>query len=366
MTRAIMSLFALLLLLSATASAQITISSNDFMPVPGTQLDYLNDAFVSESDFNSLLSGSGGPMNWDFSFRVYSGGYTNYSVDPASVPAIDSFPDANLALFSYIVGTTDSVWQVYNSSPTSYTQLGSVSRVSSVESVVTFEDIAPDWIFPITYNDQLTSYRHNTQYSSSTYSKTYDTTYNTVDAWGTATYGANSVPCLRVINERRVTTEVYDLQDMLISSFTQEFTNVGFVAAGFEYLVGVNRVSFMGIETYTGAIAGDFYEQTTDVRQEETTSLPTQFGLSQNYPNPFNPNTQIRLSVPARGHVELTVYDVLGRRVRTLIDRELSAGTYTADWNGRNEAGEPVASGVYVYRLQTDQYVTSRKMVLLR
>lgn len=366
MFRAIMTMSSLILTLGVSASGQITISSNDFMPAPGTAFTYRNDVFLNATYFNSLIAGSGGSMNWDFSTRTYGTGFTNWSVDPASVPAIDSFPDANLAFFTYIIGTTDSNWQMYNSTPTSYSRLGSVSRVSSMDLVNTFEDIAPDWIFPITYNDQWTSYRHNTQYSSNSYSKIYDTTFNTVDAWGTAKYGANSVPCLRVISEERILTEIYDLQDMLISSFEQQNTTVSFVGAGNEFLVGATRVTFMGIMSYAGNIADDFYQQTTDVRQVDTGNLPNDFSLSQNYPNPFNPTTQISLSIPARSHVELIVYDVLGRRVRSLLDREMSAGSYTADWDGRNDAGEPVASGVYLYRLHSDQFETTRKMILLK
>ncbi len=90
------------------------------------------------------------------------------------------------------------------------------------------------------------------------------------------------------------------------------------------------------------------------------------FGLAQNTPNPFNPKTQIAFSLPESADVTLSVYDVSGRRVATLVDRQLPAGPYSVEWNGRADNGEKVASGVYFYRLMAGEKETSRKMVLLK
>jgi len=94
---------------------------------------------------------------------------------------------------------------------------------------------------------------------------------------------------------------------------------------------------------------------------------PEEFGLMQNYPNPFNPTTTISYSLPQASEVHLTVYNMLGQRVRTLVQNEKqSAGTYTLQWNGRDDAGTQVASGTYIYRIQAGDFVQSRKLVLLR
>jgi hypothetical protein len=90
------------------------------------------------------------------------------------------------------------------------------------------------------------------------------------------------------------------------------------------------------------------------------------FGLAQNTPNPFNPKTQIAFSLPESADVTLSVYDVAGRRVATLVDRNLPAGPYAVEWNGCSDNGEKVASGVYFYRLTAGEKETSRKMVLLK
>lgn len=88
--------------------------------------------------------------------------------------------------------------------------------------------------------------------------------------------------------------------------------------------------------------------------------------LHQNIPNPFNPTTLIRFELPVRAHVRLHVFDVQGRLVRTLIDDELQPGSREVAWNGRDNDGRNVASGIYFYRLETPHTLVARKMVLLR
>jgi len=95
-------------------------------------------------------------------------------------------------------------------------------------------------------------------------------------------------------------------------------------------------------------------------------AAPASFQLDQNYPNPFNPETTIRYTLPERGHVMLKVFDLHGREVATLVDAEKPAGAYTATWNGRDEQGRNVASGMYFYRIQFKDRVLMGKMILMR
>jgi hypothetical protein len=88
--------------------------------------------------------------------------------------------------------------------------------------------------------------------------------------------------------------------------------------------------------------------------------------LIQNYPNPFNPTTTIAFSIAKDSDVKLVVYDVAGARVRTLADGHRVANNYRLAWDGKNDAGESVASGVYFYRLTAGSFTTTKKMVLLR
>lgn len=94
--------------------------------------------------------------------------------------------------------------------------------------------------------------------------------------------------------------------------------------------------------------------------------IPTRFALSQNFPNPFNPETNIGYDLPKAGCVRLHIYDIRGRRVKTLSDGNQAAGSYNVSWDGTAENNKPVASGVYVYRLIAGDAVKLRKMLLLR
>jgi len=107
----------------------------------------------------------------------------------------------------------------------------------------------------------------------------------------------------------------------------------------------------------------------SDIISESKGLLPKSPILYQNYPNPFNPNTLISFQLPQKSRVKLSIYNILGRRVKVLIDRELSAGTHRVEWDGLNSEGVSVASGIYLYRLESDNrdnFHDTKKMILIR
>jgi flagellar hook assembly protein FlgD len=116
-------------------------------------------------------------------------------------------------------------------------------------------------------------------------------------------------------------------------------------------------------DTLSVAVSG-VGEMTTSSSVEE--GLPREFSVSPNFPNPFNPTTTIKYDLPASAPVELVVYSLLGGKVRTLISREMEAGYHQVDWDGKNDAGVPVTSGVYLYRFTAGDYLMIRKMILLK
>ena len=93
---------------------------------------------------------------------------------------------------------------------------------------------------------------------------------------------------------------------------------------------------------------------------------PRSFALDQNYPNPFNPTTNISFHVPEPSFVRLRVYDLLGREVATLVNREMEAGMHQVQWNGRDAVGLPVTSGIYVYRIDAGDFSRAKTMILLQ
>jgi len=99
----------------------------------------------------------------------------------------------------------------------------------------------------------------------------------------------------------------------------------------------------------------------------EKNSIPVLFDLHQNYPNPFNPTTTITYDLPTYADVTLVVYNELGQKVRTLVDGvRQSPGTYAVTWDGRNDNGQSVVSGVYLYKLQASHYTATKKMLLVK
>jgi len=97
-----------------------------------------------------------------------------------------------------------------------------------------------------------------------------------------------------------------------------------------------------------------------------TIPFPDKFQLSQNYPNPFNPVTTIRYQVPERDHVILTIYNMMGQKVMTLVDQEQNPGYYAVEWDGRDEMGRETSTGIYIYQLQSTQQTVTRRMIKIR
>ena len=106
------------------------------------------------------------------------------------------------------------------------------------------------------------------------------------------------------------------------------------------------------------------YEASTLSNQAET--VPVHIDLLQNYPNPFNPTTQIKYDLPEDAMVSITIYDIMGRSIKSLVNSNQSAGYRSIQWNATNNLGEPVSAGLYLYTIQAGQFRQVRKMVLLK
>ena len=107
-------------------------------------------------------------------------------------------------------------------------------------------------------------------------------------------------------------------------------------------------------------------QMSTDIGDGDFSTLPENYVLEQNYPNPFNPSTTVKYSVPTRSQVTIEIFNVLGQRIKTLVDKTQSAGEYEVDWDGTNDYGSLQATGVYFYRLRAGEVAKSKKMLLLK
>jgi hypothetical protein len=108
-----------------------------------------------------------------------------------------------------------------------------------------------------------------------------------------------------------------------------------------------------------------FYSNSVGVDNRSET-FPQGFVLEQNFPNPFNPSTTLRYELPEDGLVNVTIYDMMGRQVSTLLSSHQTAGYKSIQWNATNDFGKPVSAGVYLYQIQAGEFVQTKKMVLLK
>ncbi len=141
------------------------------------------------------------------------------------------------------------------------------------------------------------------------------------------------------------------------------------VETGETYYYILSAVDFNGNESeYTDAV------ETVILSIDDMTGIPTEFGLHQNYPNPFNPITTLRYDLPENSFVKITIYDLLGRKLVTLVSETQDAGFKSVIWNAANDHGKPVSAGVYLYQIQvydpdgvgSREFVQTKKMIFLK
>ncbi|MDZ7375881.1 MAG: T9SS type A sorting domain-containing protein, partial [candidate division KSB1 bacterium] len=131
-----------------------------------------------------------------------------------------------------------------------------------------------------------------------------------------------------------------------------------------EKIIGIGNFSFYHYKL-DPRNESDIIGHTTGIKQKRV-SHELIYDLSQNYPNPFNPTTTIAYRIGKKGAVELSIYNVLGQKIKTLVDEVKPAGNYQVSWDGTNQLGQLVSSGIYFYSLKSGEFIKTNKMVLLR
>ena len=170
--------------------------------------------------------------------------------------------------------------------------------------------------------------------------------------------------------------EVFDRKtNEWLGNFTGETTGTDGIALTQKPLPNLPQGSFYAVNSDRTVHAYDWSRiaaamnlgiNTNPVVSVEENEPPKGFQLAQNYPNPFNPSTKIRFVLPQASHVKLTIFDALGRTVRTMIESQMSAGEHEISWNGRDAFNRQVASGVYIYEARSGNNIQRRKMILAR
>ena len=137
-------------------------------------------------------------------------------------------------------------------------------------------------------------------------------------------------------------------------------TDLNLTLWNIDYVVDVSDEEFTVISQ-----VGEFVLQNTSLSIDEEI-IPEAFVLHQNYPNPFNPVTSLRYDLPEDGLVNITIYDMMGRIVKTLVNGSQTAGYRSIQWNTANDNNEPVSAGLYLYTIQAGDFRQTKKMVLLK
>jgi hypothetical protein len=162
--------------------------------------------------------------------------------------------------------------------------------------------------------------------------------------------------------------EIYDTTVTSVSITYQEILEGVFEGSPVNgATVSLNVKATDGIDTVD--VTGDnrvIYVNRYEYLSTEGEGVPVEFALHENYPNPFNPTTTLRFDLPEVSSITLTIYNMLGQKVRTFNMQSTPAGYHSVKWDATNDYGDPVGAGVYLYQLQTKDFVKTRKMVLLK
>jgi len=344
--------------------AQITITSSDVMQPVGTQFGEETTEFGS---YAVDLGQTGGPQSWDFT--SYSTPYHNdfEVVDRNDTPFGSDFPTANYTLQIVQEGLTEEAYQYTRVDTNLWSILGFGYQSTDTSYLQTYNpaghiplpvSMGSSWTFEIGWSDTVFGFPYNFVSRSQVM----------VDAYGSMTVPMGTSEVLRTVS-----------YDTVITTFGVPPVEFSDTTTWIEYSwVGQDPTYVATVESMEGETNPNFTTAAWISRAANPTGIggdsggevpiPRAFRLDQNVPNPFNPRTDIKyaLSEGSGGSVELAVYNVRGEKVRTLVSGQMSPGEYTVSWDGRDDRGESLPSGVYLYRLTSGGKSLTRKMMMAK
>ncbi len=352
------------LVLTGTSQAQIEITWDEYKLDVGT-------LFEQESAGDTVavdLCSPGGPQIWDFTSQVTPIAIGFEVVKPESTPFAGEFPSANFVIQSFILDG-ETQWDYHQVTPT-YSEFQGWGW--QYPDTLFYKKFSPAERIPLPISYE-SSYHYEWGWSDtieagpplilSYYSLR---GYQAVDAYGTVKIPLREYEVLRLCSFDTCTTVLTSGGDT-VSTVTTTYISYSWLSEGFGGVVGVVSFPDETNPNYTQAPDFNRLKSFSGIADGGPTSLhPCDFRLDQNYPNPFNPMTTIEYAVPNEGLVRLKIYNTAGQLVKTLVDELKVPGNYSAIWDGRNESGAQVASGVYLYKLTAGGSQIVRKMVILR
>jgi hypothetical protein len=336
----------LLILSSAQVFSQMTLTSLNSFTV-GDHIGY------AECDTNVTQGNAGANQTWNFTGIVRVDTSTMSVVSSASTPYSGQFSGSNIATtpdnqsYNYFTVSAGNIMFNGNGAP------GMVVSYNNPELFMQY---------PFTFNSSLSDNFGANYVSNGTPTVRTGTINITGDGWGTI-----SLPIGTFTNALRVkyVIVVKDSSNpgapvvMVTNTTSYVWWVPGKKYPIFEIVY--SSLTFNGI-SFASTKAVNYTPVSNAIGIEQISSnVPNGFSLEQNYPNPFNPSAKIRFSIPTKQNVRLTVFDQLGNEVETLVNENLAAGTYEADFDGSG-----LSSGAYFYRFTAGEFTETKKMILVK
>jgi hypothetical protein len=336
-----------LLFLASHAFCQVTLTSAN-NPAPG------NSEIISDCDSVGIVPGSpGANQTWNFTNIVRRDSSLISWVSSSSTPYSGQFASSNVA------STNDnSNYHYFTSSGTNLITNGTAGPLA----VIPYSNPELFMQYPFTFNSSFSDVFSANYLLNGIPTVRTGTINVSGDAWGTI-----NLPLGSFTNALRVKYVI----------LTKDSSNPGvpivITTSLTSYVWFAPGRKFPVFEiVYTDVTINDIPQ--TPVKSVSYTVnnipigimpisnlVPDKFNLHQNYPNPFNPSTKIRVDIANSGHVDLKVYDILGKEVAELVNQQLATGSYEVDWNAAEKPG-----GVYFYRLSSNGFTQTHKMILIK
>jgi hypothetical protein len=160
--------------------------------------------------------------------------------------------------------------------------------------------------------------------------------------------------------------EMENIDGLIHSAALGNYSENDIINISFEYYDQNNLIAQPEEGAYKFIYGTDIIVYNTEYNGNPFHTIPESYSLEQNFPNPFNPVTTIIYKLPETSSLKIRIYNVLGQLVRTLVNNTISQGEYSIRWGGVDNKGIKVSSGIYIYTMETPEYFTSKKMILLK
>jgi hypothetical protein len=348
-----------LLLLPGIGTAQIVLTQSDLSASLAPGMSYDSHIDTSRASVN-VGSPSASAQTWDFTGRIFGSLYEEMYVNPASTPFTGLFPSATVVLYNNDSSSAGKyeTWTYGQLTTTDYLNVGTVTQVSGTAHDTTIVDsLQPAQLvikIPLQYN---LSWNYNslpkpTSLGQGIATRSTKSVAYIVDAFGTVSVPGTTFDALRLKSTEIDTTQtlfngvVYGTQTTTVISY-----------------LWIGKDGSSASATVSPAVVVSYSLPAGSATSVEPVAFngPSTFSLGQNYPNPFNPSTNIEFEIQDAGHTTLSVFNILGQQVATLVDKYLPAGHYRVNFNAYD-----LASGLYIYAIQSGENRTARKMILMK